>query len=88
MKTVRASTKGQIVVPKDVRRRLGIGAGTVLGLSERRGALVLRPIRSAPGLSAIDAACGLLEGSGALKHLLEERRREREREKHPPSRSR
>ncbi|MBI3185145.1 MAG: AbrB/MazE/SpoVT family DNA-binding domain-containing protein [Myxococcales bacterium] len=88
MTTVRASTKGQVVIPRDLRRRLGIEAGTILGVSERRGSLVLRPLRDVPQLEAIDRACGLLAGANLVGALLAERRRERTREKKKTRRAR
>jgi AbrB family looped-hinge helix DNA binding protein len=37
------SQRGQITLPSDVRKRLGIKEGAVLTLEERKGELVLRP---------------------------------------------
>ena len=37
------SGRGQITLPASVRKRLGIQAGDVLILDERRGEMVLRP---------------------------------------------
>ena len=48
MTTLLVSTKGQIVLPADVRRRLGLGAGTKLEISEQAGGLFLRAVRPAP----------------------------------------
>ena len=37
------STRGQITLPSDLRRRLGIREGGIVTLEERNGALILRP---------------------------------------------
>jgi AbrB family looped-hinge helix DNA binding protein len=37
------STRGQITLPYDLRRRLGIRGGGIVTLEERNGALILRP---------------------------------------------
>ena len=46
MSTLLVSSKGQIVVPAALRRRLGIGAGARLEVSEESDGLKLRVIRS------------------------------------------
>ncbi len=46
MTTVVVSSKGQIVLPAELRRRLGLGAGTRLELSEESDGLRLRVTRT------------------------------------------
>lgn len=46
--TVRISTKGQLVVPKEVRLRHGWSAGAELALEDLGNAVVLREADSAP----------------------------------------
>lgn len=41
--TVVVSPRGQITLPADVRKRLGIKEGGVVTLEERDGSLILRP---------------------------------------------
>jgi antitoxin PrlF len=41
--TLVVSTRGQITLPSELRRRLGIREGGVVTLEERDGALILRP---------------------------------------------
>ena len=45
--TARLSAKGQTVIPKPVRERLGIGPGDVIVFEIRDGEVVLRPMERA-----------------------------------------
>jgi AbrB family looped-hinge helix DNA binding protein len=52
----RLSAKGQVVIPKDVRDRLGLTEGTVFDVIERGDEVVLRPrLEDRPGRTAADA---------------------------------
>lgn len=70
------TTKGQIVIPVDVRRRLGIAKGSRLAVEERNGSVVLRPLDSEyfMKLSGCARGWGLLEALGEAR--AEERKRE------------
>lgn len=46
MSTILVSSKGQIVLPAELRRRLGMGAGARLEVRERSGELILRVARA------------------------------------------
>lgn len=48
MATVVVSSKGQVVLPAALRRRLGLGAGTQLEVLEEADGVRLRVIRSVP----------------------------------------
>lgn len=75
---VTVSSKGQVVLPAELRRKYGIEAGTRLGVVDMAGVMYLVPVkedplaelrgmfRDSPGLSSAEAA--------------EERRRDRKRE--------
>jgi AbrB family looped-hinge helix DNA binding protein len=52
MRIVKVSSKGQIVLPVAVRRRLGLGAGARLELIDEPASLRLRVLRSVRGTSA------------------------------------
>jgi antitoxin PrlF len=45
-KTAKITSKGQITVPKEVRRALGVGAGDRLVFEERGGEMCVMSIRS------------------------------------------
>jgi AbrB family looped-hinge helix DNA binding protein len=46
MSTILVSSKGQIVLPADLRRRLGLGAGARIEVLEEPDGLKLRVVRS------------------------------------------
>lgn len=52
---IKASTKGQIVLPKRTRDRLGIIAGTELEVIDTAGGVELRPARKQTALSVDEA---------------------------------
>lgn len=72
------STRWQTVVPKDVREELGIGPDWTLSWEVREGVAVVVPIPPNP----VRALYGIYKGRGRsmVEELLEERRRDRERE--------
>ena len=72
--TVRFTVKGQVVIPNWLRKEFEIEEGTRALVYQEDDAIVLKPIT--PG--HIRRLRGSLKGSGALKSLLEDRRRERE----------
>ena len=77
METV-ASSKGQIVIPVAVREQLGITEGTRIHVrvDEEHHQIILTPITR----EFIHSLRGKHKGKGLLKALMEERRRERERD--------
>jgi AbrB family looped-hinge helix DNA binding protein len=66
------TTKGQVVIPAKVRRKLRLIEGTKLAVDVREGEIVLRPLSSDP----IEEACGCLAGEDSLVEALLEMRRE------------
>jgi AbrB family looped-hinge helix DNA binding protein len=46
MSTLLVSSKGQIVLPAELRRRLGMGAGAIIEVLEEADGLKLRLVRS------------------------------------------
>lgn len=77
MTIVRTLGKGQVVIPKPVRERLGVGVGCRLLLQVREGSIWLKPLPADP----IKALRGILkEGGPSTAELLKWRREERVRE--------
>jgi AbrB family looped-hinge helix DNA binding protein len=52
------SEKGQVTIPKPLRKKLGIGAGQVLDFEAKNGTLVARKARGAR--APVDAVYGIL----------------------------
>ena len=75
MQTAVVTTKGQIVIPSKLRSRHGIKKGTRVCFIESGQDIILRPVTD----EYIDSLRGSLPTKGgALRILLEEKRRERE----------
>ena len=77
MTVVTASSRGQIVIPKEIRERLEIVPGKKLLIKAEGDHLIIKPLPNDP----VDHYCGIFKGRSSLtKALLNERRRERKRE--------
>jgi len=77
MTTTVVTTKGQIVIPSRIRRKLNIRKGTKLYVEEKEYEIILRPVTAA----YFEKISGILQTKGKLtKALLEERARDRKRE--------
>jgi AbrB family looped-hinge helix DNA binding protein len=78
MAIVKTLAKGQIVIPADIRKKIGIkpGSKVLLTLVDERK-VAIEPIPDDP----IEAACGMLQGKPSLtRALLKERREDHARE--------
>jgi len=53
MTTARVSSKGQITLPVDVRRKLGIKANSRVEIATGDGSVIIRPLRSVRELAGI-----------------------------------
>jgi len=77
MAVVTTSSRGQIVIPKEIRERLEIVPGKKLLIKAEGDHAIIKPLPDDPA----DHFCGIFEGGSSLTGaLLQERRRERERE--------
>ena len=78
MPVVKVSAKGWIVIPAEIRRRYGIKSGDEVHIVDYAGTLVLVPKLKDP----VNDSFGIFadDGPPMTEDLLEERRRERERE--------
>ena len=72
-----ATTKGQIVIPVELRRKYGITEGTKIVVVDNGNEIVLRPVTR----ERVAKLRGILKGSGALDVLIEERQKDREKGK-------
>ena len=73
------SSKGQLVIPAEIRKSLGIEAGTRTAIRVEGNRLVLEPETLTAKLRLIDELQGLTAGGPSMTDsLLAERRRERE----------
>lgn len=70
------STKGQFVIPSEMRSALGIKPGTRIAVTQEGSKIVLEPVSE----ELVDRTRGMLAGGPSLsKALLRERRREKDR---------
>jgi AbrB family looped-hinge helix DNA binding protein len=77
MDSVYITTRGRIVIPAQLRRKLGIKPGTKVCLIERGSDIVFQPITR----QYIRSLCGMLKDTtSATAELLIERKKDRERE--------
>jgi len=77
MTTTIVTTKGQIVIPSKIRRRLNIKKGTKLYIEEKGDELILKAVTPA----YFERIAGVLPTKGKLsKALIEEREKDKERE--------
>ncbi|OGW01326.1 MAG: hypothetical protein A2889_07390 [Nitrospinae bacterium RIFCSPLOWO2_01_FULL_39_10] len=73
MATVKTLSKGQVVIPADIRKKYHIEQGSELQILEYEGIIYLIP----PVKDPIRAACGILPSKPSLsERLLKERKGE------------
>jgi AbrB family looped-hinge helix DNA binding protein len=62
------STKGQVVILRELREHLGCGEGTRLEIVSQAGGVVIRPVRSSPE-TKVEDLLGLLKYAGPPKTI-------------------
>lgn len=72
-----ATVKGQIVIPATLRRKYGIKNGTKIIVTDGGDAIILKPVTE----QYLKNLQGSLKGKGGLKVLMEERRKDKGRER-------
>ncbi|MBI3584480.1 MAG: AbrB/MazE/SpoVT family DNA-binding domain-containing protein [Nitrospinae bacterium] len=71
MATIKTLSKGQVVIPADIRKKYHIEQGSELQILEYEGIIYLIP----PVEDPVKAACGILPSKPSLsERLLKERR--------------
>jgi AbrB family looped-hinge helix DNA binding protein len=80
MPIVKSSSKGQVVIPREVRQALGIAPGTRFDVRVEGNEIVLFPLPGDP----VRALRGILKGRPSLTQgLLQDRRAEYARDERP-----
>jgi AbrB family looped-hinge helix DNA binding protein len=75
METSVVTVKGQIVIPKKIRKNLGITKGSKIAFIEKDGKIVLQPLNK----NYFESMAGVLGTEGRLlKSLMEDKKKERE----------
>jgi AbrB family looped-hinge helix DNA binding protein len=64
------STKGQFVIPAEMRESLGIGPGTRIAVTLQQSRIILEPVSE----KLVDETCGMLAGGQSLSKLLKKER--------------
>jgi AbrB family looped-hinge helix DNA binding protein len=78
MSVVITSKKGQIVIPKDIRKQLQLAPGKRLLIRAEKDQVILTPLPDDP----VDSFCGIFQAEDSLtKALLEERKKDKKYEK-------
>jgi AbrB family looped-hinge helix DNA binding protein len=71
MTTAKISAKGQVSIPKAVRDRLNLRAGTEVMIDVQGETLVMKKVRELPDWRTME---GMAKGGGSLTKALEEER--------------
>lgn len=77
METAYVTTKGQLVIPARIRKRLGIKPGTKVCFVERGNEILFQPVTK----EYIKSVCGMLKSdSSVTEELLKDRAKDKDRE--------
>ena len=81
--TSKVTTKGQIVIPKKIREKYGIGPSTAIRWIEKSEGILMVPDQQDP----VETAKGMFAGAELLQSYMEEKKAEKEREEKKIARS-
>lgn len=70
----RTTSRGRIVIPSAIRRRLGIKEGTRIQIEESDNEIILKPITR----EYIHSLKGRFRGKGLMQMFIREKKRERD----------
>jgi len=73
MKTSITTSKGQVVIPRKLRRKYGIKPGTKVAFHDKNGEIVIKALTK----EYFESFAGFLKGD-VLGELMKEKRKERE----------
>lgn len=77
MESAYVTSKGQLVIPARIRRKLGIKPGTKVCFVERGGEILFQPVTK----EYIRSVCGMLKSpTSVTQELLADRKKDKERE--------
>lgn len=77
MESAYVTTKGQLVIPARIRRKLGIKPGTKVCFVERGDEILFQPVTK----EYIRSVCGMLKSTTSMtEELLSERKKDKQRE--------
>ena len=77
MDSAYVTTKGQLVIPARIRRKLGIKPGTKVCFVERGEEVLFQPVTK----EYIRSVCGMLKSTTSVRQeLLNDRKKDKERE--------
>jgi AbrB family looped-hinge helix DNA binding protein len=69
------STKGQFVIPSEIRSALGIKPGMRIAISQEGTKIVLEPVSE----DLVDRTCGMFAGKPSLSEELKRQRRHKDK---------
>ena len=73
------SSKGQLVIPAELREALGIEPGTRVAIRREGDELILRPLTKAAAKRLIKKLCGITAGGPSMADALITERREEDK---------
>ncbi len=74
------TSKGQFTIPKAIRDRLSLKAGTTVEVTQRGGSFIVRPVRSFLKIEQLRGSLAHLDDGRPTKEIIEEALRNAARE--------